>query len=978
MPSVKTRTNQNKSPMKTQTLSLFKPRAFFQRGQKVALACLVAASFFAMQTAQAVTFLASQITSNVTVSLSSLASEKWSGGGSYAICSNNATGSLDGTGLGLDTSQGGRVTVTNAGTGVNCLWTNLVVHGLLAQNFASPTNLYMSFLCRVSSTNGMGDGTNIIRNLRANSGTWANATLALWFKQNGSGSVQVGATIKDGVPAYSATTIPLGQTFLVVARHSITNGADNDRAEIWVNPGSLGVGEGSVPAADAGTTDGVEDTSNTGPGRTYLNGYGGTFEIDEFRWTTSWAEATPAGCNAGTNYNVTGGGLYCPGDPGVAVGLSGSDAGVSYYLRLNGSIVGSPTNGTGSAIGFGLQTSVGSYTVIASNTVTFCTKSMLGSVSVATNSAPNIIGQPSPALGTNSAGGTRVYTVTAAGTTLTYQWRHTGTNLIAGGGYSGVTASNLTVASINVGHAGDYDCIVSGTCSPPSTSSVANLTVTTLPGDLYRSFASGDWGDTNTWQSSTNGVLWVTPSVPPDSTASNIVIQTGHTVAVNSATAADQVTVQSGATISVANGNLTIDNGPGVDLTVAGTLEVVAGTGVFSAGSAAAQFQSGSQYNWNRAAAPDVPTATWQDGSTCRISATATTAVLATGVSGQSYYDFVFDTTAAGQSQRCRLDIQGTNTTVRRDFSITIPDTASASVTINNAANSVLTVGRHVTFVTGTTVNSTKVLLNNASVTGFNFKIGGNFSSAGYLDGFGSSSTLLEFNGAGTQTLTLPVQPFLITSSAMDWQVDSGSTVQLGSAIDGFNTFVNNGTLNFGTNQIVRGTTLTFNSGGTVIGNGTNQLTFTNLTASLNSIAVGGTLSLTGLPTFAGGESFLLFGALSHSGSFSTISPATPGAGQTWGTNLLGSDGILSVVAGGGGPATNPTNIVFSVGGGNLTLSWPSDHIGWSLQTQTNSRSVGLVPATNAWFNVSGSTTTNQVIIPISPAEPTVFYRLKL
>ena len=37
-----------------------------------------------------------------------------------------------------------------------------------------------------------------------------------------------------------------------------------------------------------------------------------------------------------------------------------------------------------------------------------------------------------------------------------------------------------------------------------------------------------------------------------------------------------------------------------------------------------------------------------------------------------------------------------------------------------------------------------------------------------------------------------------------------------------------------------------------------------------------------------------------------------------------------------------------------------------------------VIPATNAWFNVSGSTTTNQVVIPVSPSEPTVFYRLKL
>jgi hypothetical protein len=70
---------------------------------------------------------------------------------------------------------------------------------------------------------------------------------------------------------------------------------------------------------------------------------------------------------------------------------------------------------------------------------------------------------------------------------------------------------------------------------------------------------------------------------------------------------------------------------------------------------------------------------------------------------------------------------------------------------------------------------------------------------------------------------------------------------------------------------------------------------------------------------------------------------------------------------------TNPTNIVFSASGGNLTLSWPADHTGWRLQTQTNSLAVGL--STN-WVTVANSTTTNQVVVPIVPANGSVFYRL--
>jgi len=72
---------------------------------------------------------------------------------------------------------------------------------------------------------------------------------------------------------------------------------------------------------------------------------------------------------------------------------------------------------------------------------------------------------------------------------------------------------------------------------------------------------------------------------------------------------------------------------------------------------------------------------------------------------------------------------------------------------------------------------------------------------------------------------------------------------------------------------------------------------------------------------------------------------------------------------------TTPTNIVVTVSGGNLTLNWPTNYIGWTLQTQTNILSVGL--RTN-WFDVPGSASTNQVIIPINPNNPAVFYRMKL
>jgi|GEM_PF-2360980 len=70
------------------------------------------------------------------------------------------------------------------------------------------------------------------------------------------------------------------------------------------------------------------------------------------------------------------------------------------------------------------------------------------------------------------------------------------------------------------------------------------------------------------------------------------------------------------------------------------------------------------------------------------------------------------------------------------------------------------------------------------------------------------------------------------------------------------------------------------------------------------------------------------------------------------------------------GPSLNPTNIICSVSGGQLTLSWPADHLGWTLQSQTNT-------LTGTWYPVSGSTATNSMTVPVNPANPAVFYRLK-
>ena len=61
------------------------------------------------------------------------------------------------------------------------------------------------------------------------------------------------------------------------------------------------------------------------------------------------------------------------------------------------------------------------------------------------------------------------------------------------------------------------------------------------------------------------------------------------------------------------------------------------------------------------------------------------------------------------------------------------------------------------------------------------------------------------------------------------------------------------------------------------------------------------------------------------------------------------------------------------VSAGQINLNWPFDHTGWSLQVQTNSPGKGL--GTN-WVKVSGSANTNQMTMPVNPANGNVFFRL--
>jgi hypothetical protein len=90
-------------------------------------------------------------------------------------------------------------------------------------------------------------------------------------------------------------------------------------------------------------------------------------------------------------------------------------------------------------------------------------------------------------------------------------------------------------------------------------------------------------------------------------------------------------------------------------------------------------------------------------------------------------------------------------------------------------------------------------------------------------------------------------------------------------------------------------------------------------------------------------------------------------------TNAYGTN-ITSIALVSSAPSVNPNPgpIQFSMTGNQLALGWPTN-LGWTLQVQTNNLSTGL--GTN-WVDVAGSTTATNVVVPITPANGSVFYRL--
>jgi autotransporter-associated beta strand protein len=207
-----------------------------------------------------------------------------------------------------------------------------------------------------------------------------------------------------------------------------------------------------------------------------------------------------------------------------------------------------------------------------------------------------------------------------------------------------------------------------------------------------------------------------------------------------------------------------------------------------------------------------------------------------------------------------------------------------------------------------------------------------------------------------------------------------GATASWASALN-VNLTNLNGSVTFDTagNTITLSGVLTGTGGLTVTGAGTLELSGPNTYTGDTTVNASTTLQLD-VTGGSQGAVYLAKGAvlnLNFTGAHAVAACFTNGVALANGSynanNLTGfitGGGVLTV----GITPLTPTSISYSVSGGSLTINWPANYLGWVLQIQTNGLDAGL--GTN-WVDVAGSADVTSTNLPVNPAIPATFYRLR-
>jgi autotransporter-associated beta strand protein len=306
-------------------------------------------------------------------------------------------------------------------------------------------------------------------------------------------------------------------------------------------------------------------------------------------------------------------------------------------------------------------------------------------------------------------------------------------------------------------------------------------------------------------------------------------------------------------------------------------------------------------------------------------------------------------------------------------FAGSILDPTTNTGPLAGYSTSITKVGTGAWYLGGTNTYTGSTTISNGTL-GLTNVTGTDSSITNSTNIFINAGAVLDLSGlkAVPPTLTLPV---------------GGTLGGAGTVKGAVNTAANGGTLSLGigasgslvvTNSVTVGGPILVSLDHPAYTGATNG----SLTANSLAINSGSTLIVTqGTNDLATGDTFKIFNIATGNPIFTaanlavTLPVKAPVSGITyvWNTSQLAVNGTLILTTGGPQPPTvnqTPTNMVFSVSGGKVNLSWPANQTGWTLQTNSVN-----VASNQFWFAYPGSTTVNSESVPIS-TNGSVFFRL--
>jgi hypothetical protein len=283
-------------------------------------------------------------------------------------------------------------------------------------------------------------------------------------------------------------------------------------------------------------------------------------------------------------FSVTGGGNYCLGGSGVHIGLSGSVSGTTYQLLIGGSPTGVSLSGTGSALDFGLFTTTGTYTVLATTTITGCSTTMSGTAVIGIN--------PLPTNFTVAVTGGGTYCLGGAGQTISLSGSQSGVDyqLVRGTTFVGAPVPG-TGFGISFGAqttAGSYTVMATNSATGCISNMSSSVSISTLPLPIVFSVTGGGGycaGGTGVAIGLSGSVAGTTYSLYNGPTLVGAVSGTGGTVSFGSQLVAATYSVTATTTATGCTNNMAGTVGVTINPLPATTYTVTGG-GTYCAGGA--------------------------------------------------------------------------------------------------------------------------------------------------------------------------------------------------------------------------------------------------------------------------------------------------------------------------------------------------------------------------------------------------------